>query len=945
MIYFDQKLDKSDFIISAKNITPDIYVDKDDYWGVKRAVNDLQGDLNKVTDKSYQIKSNIEDLTGNPIIIGTIGKSKIIDKCIAEGKLVVKETNGCWESFTIQTVEDPCSGLEKALFIVGSDKRGTIFGIYELSRKIGISPWYWWADVEIEKRNNIFFHHGIYNQGEPSVKYRGIFLNDEAPCLTTWVEKTFGSFNHKFYEKVFELLLRLKANYLWPAMWKPRVFNEEDPLNPEMADKYGIVMGTSHHEPMMRSWEEWAKIGQGPWDYSKNSDNIYKFWENSIERIKDYESIITVGMRGDGDEAMSESSSMEEKIDLLENIIDDQREILEKKINDDIENIPQILALYKEVQSFYEQGMEVPEDITLMLADDNFGNIRMLPSVEDRKRKGGYGMYYHFDYVGGPRTYQWINTIPLKKIWDQMTLTYNYGVDKIWIVNVGDLKPMELPIDFFLDIAWDIGKWNHNTIDLFVKKWTAEQFDEKYSDKIAHILQKYTKYNGRRKPELVVEDTYSLINYQEAERVLANFDEIVDMAEDIYDSIDESKKDAFFQLILYPTRASRNILKMHVFAAKNKLYAKQGRTLANDYAELTKEVYEAEAADSQYYNKEMSDGKWDGMMIQPHIGKSNWRGPEENEMPSVEYIDVESGSEMGIAVEESYQTWPGSKEKCKLPVFSRFTRRKHYIEVFNKKKDPFDYHISSDRDWIKISSTEGSIEKQKRIWVSIDWSNVPTGIEITGTLIVTGSGQEVKIEVQVSNPLKPSIGELDEMTFVESEGYISIEVEHYANSVSGEKTSWIRVLDYGRTLSSMLVIPRKLEAFTTQEILPYLEYKIYINNPGLINVKVYTSPALNVNRDRGLRYTVSFDGKDEKIVDTFPPEYDADHGCELWALGVMNNAHITESKHMVEEKGLHTLKIKVMDPGIAIQKIVLDMGGVKPSYLGPLESFFAKQNK
>lgn len=944
MIVFKKEERKAvDFIIAENAFVADIYVDEGDHWGVQRAAGDLQKDIQAVTGQGPVIKNKLADLSKETIFVGTIGKSSLIGRLAGEGKLEIEELRGKWESYIIQVLPDPLPGIEKGLFIIGSDKRGTIFGIYELSRQIGVSPWYWWADVPVKKNENLYVKSGIYKGGEPSVKYRGIFLNDEAPSLTTWVEKKYGCFNHHFYEKVFELLLRLKANFLWPAMWKPRVFNEEDPLNPVMADKYGIVMGTSHHEPMMRSWEEWGKTGKGEWNYKTNGQNIYDFWYKGLERVKDFESIVTVGMRGDGDEAMAQDGDLEELRKLLEKIIQDQREIIEKVTGKDPATVPQALALYKEVQSYYEAGLDIPDDITLLLADDNFGNVRMLPPAEERDRPGGYGMYYHFDYVGGPRSYQWINTVPLQKIWDQMSLTYHHGVDRIWIVNVGDLKPMELPIDFFLAMAWDINRWDHETIGKYHIQWAEEQFGSKYAREIAEILQRYTKYNGRRKPEIVEEDTFSLINYREGERVLAEFEEITEMAEKIYAELEPEKRDAFFQLVLYPTRASRNVLKMHIYAGKNQFFANQGRSSTNDYAELTEMVFNDEAADTDYYNYELAGGKWYGMMLQPHIGKANWRGPEKNTMPDVKRIEVPSGSELGVYLEGSIEALDEKNKSGSLPVFSKYTADEYYLEVFNRKTDPFEFNIKAEEPWIKISKASGIVEKEKRVMVSIDWANAPVGEEITGKLIVSGTGKEYEVFVKIFNPARPGFEELEEMTFVESHGFISIEAEHYSRNVAVDGMRWEKVADYGRTLSSMLVLPLTDKSFLPPENGPYLEYRLYVFTPGEVEITVYTAPTLNFDRRHGLRYAISLDEGEPEIADLFPVEFDADYTCPEWMQAVVENAHKSRTRHYIKEPGYHTLRIQMVDPGIALQKIVLDMGGVKPSYLGPPESYYRRK--
>jgi len=937
-------LEKDGFELFKDGCSAKIFVDSGDYWGVIRAARDLASDIYRVTGVNPALINDLNERIDKVVIIGTMGKSRVIKELMEKGKLDTEGVSGKWEASVIQTVDNPLPGVAEGLVISGSDKRGTIYGIYELSKAIGVSPWYWWADVVPEKKEKLLVSKGTYKQGEPSVKYRGIFINDEAPCLTTWVEKHFGGFNHQFYEKVFELLLRLKANYLWPAMWKPRIFNEEDPLNPLLADKYGIVMGTSHHEPMMRSWEEWSRYGTGEWNYSTNRENIYKFWEDGIERVKDYEGIITLGMRGDGDEAMVTTGKLEDNQALLEKIIADQREILAAKINTNLTEVPQLLALYKEVQSFYENGLQIPEDITLLLSDDNYGNIRMLPNERERKRSGGYGMYYHFDYVGAPRSYQWINTIPLPKIWEQMRMTYEYGVDRIWIVNVGDIKPLELPIEFFLELAWDINKWDQGNISVFAQEWAEREFGKKYALDTADIVLKYTKFNGRRKPELITGETYSLINYREAERVLAKFEEIIWKAEKVYEELPPEKKDAYFQLVLYPARASRNVLKMNISAGLNNLYAEQGRIIANEYAQLTEEVFQKEAEDSQYYNKTMSGGKWDGMMIQPHIGQEGWRGPTKNTMPAVKRIPVLAGSEMGVAVENSSETWPGSNSICNLPEYSKFTSNRYYIEIFNKKADPFEFKAVAHEPWLVLSQKKGWVKKQTRIEVGIDWQHLPKSSKLNGTIIISGTGSEVRVKVRVFNP-DISAEDLEEMTFVESNGYIAMEAEHFVKNVPVNGVSWKAIPDYGRTLSALAVYPPTATSIELTENSPYLEYKVYIFNPGRIKITVYTAPGLNINRDRGLRYGISFDEQEVQVIDTFPLNLDAHHSFPVWSRGVMDNIRKTTSIHQLEKAGYHTLKFRMIDPGLVLQRIVLDMGGEKPCYLGPPESYYKGSEK
>lgn len=382
------------------------------------------------------------------VVAGTLGRSRAIDELVAKRKLDARAIAGKWESFIVEVVERPWAGVDRAIVIAGSDRRGTVYGLYDLSEQIGVSPWYWWADVPVVKHDTVYVKQGRTVRGEPAVRYRGIFINDEAPAMENWAREKFGGFNHELYGHVFELILRLRGNYLWPAMWG-NAFADDDPRNAALAEEFGIVLGTSHHEPMMRAHDEWRRYGSGAWDYSTNEPRLREFWRTGVERVRDNEKIITIGMRGDGDEGMSEQTN----VALLERIVADQRAMLEALTGRPAAQTPQLWALYKEVQDYYERGMRVPDDVTLLWCDDNWGNIRRLPLAAERQRAGGAGVYYHLEYVGGPRNYKWINTMPITKVWEQMNLASEYGATRIWIVNIGDLKPLEFPMEFFLTMA------------------------------------------------------------------------------------------------------------------------------------------------------------------------------------------------------------------------------------------------------------------------------------------------------------------------------------------------------------------------------------------------------------------------------------------------------------------------------------------------------------
>ncbi len=932
--YITTEKSEGAFTLSESGNSAPVYISFADYQGVIKAVKDLREDIYKVTNSKPALLTDISS-SKEIIIIGTLGKNELIDKLVGEKKLNVEDVKGKWETFLIQVIENPLPGIERALVIAGSDKRGTIFGVYDLSEKIGVSPWYWWADVPVKKKDNVYVLPVAYTTGEPKVKYRGIFINDEAPALSGWSMEKYGTvqFNHKLYEHVFELLLRLKANFLWPAMWG-RSFFDDDSLNPKLADEYGIVISTSHHEPMMRAHVEWERYGSGPWNYATNEKNLKDFWRKGIERMNSYESVITLAMRGDGDEAMSQDAN----VGLLEKIVKDQREIIKDVTGKNPEDVPQVWALYKEVQEYYDKGMRVPDDVTVLLCDDNWGNIRKLPKLDSKPRKGGFGIYYHYDYVGGPRNYKWLNTNQIERVWEQMHLAYEYGADRIWIVNVGDLKPLEFPISFFLDYAWNPEKYPAESLPAYYQNWAAEQFGEKYSKEIADIISKYTKYNSRRKPELLSPKTYSLVNYLEAETVVSDYNKLSVQAEQINESLPQEYKDAFYQLVLYPVKACANLNELYVTAAKNHLYAKQGRVETNNLAKMVEELFDKDAEFSHYYNKIMANGKWDHMMDQTHIGYTYWQQPDKNNMPEVNHIEIPTEAKMGVAIQGSENWYPEDSELT-LPDFDRFNRQAYYIEIFNQGSTPFFYSIEPGEPWVVITKTSGKIKTEDRLWVSINWDRVPDGVTTVPITITGSAGDQVVVNTIVKSPVLPEGTEVQ--GFFESNGYVSIEAPHFTNEVDGAKVGWQIIPNLGRTLSAVTPVPVISPEQVPGNNSPHLEYQTYLFSDGEVTVKAYFSPTLNFhNNPRGISYAVSFDDESPQIINMTsnqnPPDLNRDPKWNRW---VANNINIEESKHKIDKPGKHILKFWMIDPGVVLQKIVIDTGGLKPSYLGPPESF------
>ena len=601
---------QGDLLING-NDKVEIYMDANDCRGVSYAANALVRDISKVSGSQATITSNQKAT----ILVGTIGHSAAIDQLIKQKRINGNLLKGKREKFIITLVD-------QQLVIAGSDRRGTIYGIYELSQQMGVSPWYDWADVPVEHHDSIFVNKGIYTDGEPAVRYRGIFLNDEAPCLTSWVKNTYGTEygDHRFYQRVFELVLRLRGNMMWPAMWG-WAFYADDAENEKTADEMGVVMSTSHHEPMARNHQEYARNrkGWGPWNYQKNKANLQKFFREGIERMKGTEQIVTIGMRGDGDEAMSEEADTR----LMTNIINDQRKIIADVTGKKASETPQVWALYKEVLDYYDKGMKVPDDVTLLLCDDNWGNVRRVPNAQERKHKGGWGLYYHVDYVGAPRNSKMLNVTPVQNPWEQLTLAYENGIDRLWILNVGDLKPMEYPISQFMDMAWNPRKYDVNNITRHTRDWCAQQFGESQADEAARILNLVCKYNGRCTPEMLDKNTYSLEN-GEWQEVVNQYLQLEADALRQYNSLPAAYHDAYRQIILFPIELMSNLHQMYFAQAQNHALYKQNNPKANIWADECERLFKRDSIICDYYNHKMSGGKWNGMMTQKHIGYKSW---------------------------------------------------------------------------------------------------------------------------------------------------------------------------------------------------------------------------------------------------------------------------------------------------------------------------------
>ena len=780
----------------------------DEYEGVKIAINNLKTDIEKVLGKTPNL---LEGAGKGNILIGTLGKNKDIDK------LKLANLKGKREKYIITTVGNQ-------LVIAGSDRRGTIYGIYELSQQLGVSPWYYWADVPITKRDEAYIIKGTYTDGEPAVEFRGIFLNDEAPCLTSWVKNTFGTDygDHHFYEKVFELILRLKGNMMWPAMWG-WAFYADDPENGKLADRMGVMMGTSHHEPMARNHQEYARNrGKwGAWNYQTNQEKLDQFFREGIERMKGTEDIVTIGMRGDGDEAMSDKADTK----LMERIINNQRQIIKDVTGKPAEKTTQVWALYKEVQDYYDAGLRVPDDVMILISDDNWGDIRRVPvNDKERSRKGGWGIYYHVDYVGAPRNSKWINVTQTQQMFEQLSLAYDHGIQRMWILNVGDLKPMEYPIQLFMDMAWNPKEYNLQNVTDHTTKFFRRTLGCEVAKEAADIYNQNCQYMARVTPEMLDARTYN-VETGEWKKVADEYLRLETRALRLFAEIPQEKHDAYRQLILFPVQAMANLYDMYYAQAMNLYLAERNSPDANKWAKHVADCFKRDSLLCAYYNKEMSQGKWDGMMTQKHIG---------------------------------YRSWNDNFRRDMLPTTKK--------------------------------------------------------VEDKG---------------------------LGGYVFTPSNGYISMEAEHFFASKADGETLWSVYPYYGRTRSAVALTP-----YTSPVGDASLTYRFTLpkDAPKTVKVRVIVKSTLDFLNIGGHECTISIDNTkpetinfNKTLVDRQPYMY--------------SEFYPTIARRVVEkvielpvgDSDVHELKLQPKHPGIVFEKIVVDFGGYRPSYLFMTESDYKKE--
>jgi len=960
------------------------------FEGVKRIAGKVAEDIRKVTGCKPRVVSQGQPAEGRSgaILCATVGKSPLVETLERAGLLDLSQVRGKREVYLIKKFaalqlnglieqeESPRQELrqqelrqqelqqQELLLICGSDKRGTIYGMFALSEYIGVSPLCFWGDVAPAPNPEQEIGDDIQTLSkEPSVRYRGFFINDEWPCFGNWVNDHFGGFNADAYEHVFELLLRLKGNYLWPAMWSAS-FPLDGPgsANEELADIYGVVMGYSHHEPCLRASEEWDKV-RGPetkygneWNFYTNEQGLLNYWEEALKRSGKYENLITIGMRGERDTSMlGEQSTVEENVNLLKDIIRKQRALIAKNVKR--EEVPQLLALYKEVEAYFYgdehvQGLKDWEEldgVICMLCEDNFGQTRTLPTPEVRGRRGGWGMYYHFDYHGGPISYEWVDSTPMAKTWEQMCMAYEYGIRDAWIVNVGDLKFHEVPLSYFLALAYDYEKWGYGNRDSYreyTRQWAAGTFPQapaRLREQIGQALTEYIDINALRRPEALNEKVYHPCHYREADRMLERAEALEKLSTQIMAALCERERDAYYSMIHFPAMASMNLLKMHLYAGKNDHYARQGRPIANSYGEK----FMACAEEDTRLAREMAafkGGKWKGMEMARHIGFTKWNEdgyryplisrvcPVHKPRMSVSRADGER-----IAV-KNY----GAPQVIRVPDFQYAGAEPVQLEIANDGVGSFAYRIRTEQPqakipaWLKISSMEGTCQELSVVTLSCDGTCLPEKAE-TVRLLVQGDDTTVAVEITGQ---RQNTGNLPQGTYVERQGMIVMDAAGYIQKHDTDKGAYQVIEGYGKYGSGVKVFP-STAVFAKEEEKPSLTWQFQIPETGEYQVDLLMAPTNSAVSGQGVYVLVKSSCMEQCRVEVTAPDFRAGESSDpRWAQGVLDQIRVC-SIRLPFEAGLQQLTMEALEAGAVLEQIRIHkpQAQVQQSYLGPKVSY------
>lgn len=953
-----EKIFEFDLVKNHKSVP--ILVEPEEYEGVRRIAQKAANDIKMVTGIEPECISKLPKICERVILFATIGKGSLLEELSERKKLSLNGVEGYREVYGIRLVEEPWDGVRQALIVFGSEKRGTIYGIFHLSELIGVSPLVFWGDAEPAYQDEITVYSSIEMVSkEPSVKYRGFFINDEWPCFGNWTCRHFGGFTAKMYDNVFELLLRLKGNYLWPAMWSSS-FALDGPgeENARLADLYGVIIGNSHHEPCIRAGEEWD-IYKGEntpygteWNYVSNKEGLLKYWEDGLKRSGRYENIVTVGMRGERDSIMQGTQSLKENIEILKDIIKNQNLLIKKYVDHGDKKVPRLLAVYKEVEHYFygEEGTEGLKEwdgldsIILMLCEDNYGNMRFLPDERMRKHKGGYGMYYHLDYHGAPVSYEWMNSTPLVKIWEQMTLCYEYGIKEAWIVNVGDLKGNEFPLSYFMDLAYDFETWGTNTLDSperYTRYWLKKQFGNRITNEQSECLKEILTtgiwLNSLRRPEALDSHTYHSCHYREADRILELVHGILSKIKQLEQELPQSCQNGFYSMISYPLQASMNLLKMQLYAGKNEQYAMQGKKLANRYGELVSRAIQNDKVLSGEFAR-CFYGKWSGMELETHIGFRKWnedgcRYPVRMQVEPFNRprMSVSRSDQMSVCVKNYAEP-----EEIVIRDFVYPGQEYVDIEIANDGIGSIVCQVIGDHvSWLSVSWEKKEIFELATLRITCIPENLPEQEEQT-ELILSDGDTNVRL-VLLGKRIHTE--QLPAMTFYENDGILAIHAQHDAKRYDGEKGQWMLLEGYGKTGCGLKAFPvdRNFDPGEGPSVL----YRVAVEQEGCYKMEIWSAPSNPLAKGGRLQFAMCINSGSMEVLTSVSETFrGGEPENKEWCKGVLNQAHITYHEVWLH-KGVNEILFFAVDAGFVLEGLLLYKceKKVPVSYLGPKESW------
>lgn len=942
------------FTLASPRQTAAILYDASDAAVVKRAAELFAADVEAVTGRRPQVTSATGE-TGPAVIVGTVGGSALIRRLSEAGKIDTAPLEGAWERYLIQTVANPLPGIRKALVIAGSDRRGAAYGLFTLSELIGVSPWYWWADVPVKKHAALHVDAPPTYSQTPSVRYRGIFLNDEDWGLTPWASQTFeperGNIGPRTYAKVCELLLRLKANYLAPAMHPVSTSFNQIPENKLVADTFAIVMGSTHCEPLLlNTASEWDTQTMGPWNYDKNKEGINRVLTQRVRENSPYENVYTLALRGLHDGAMSTTLPMHEKVRMLQQALLDQRQILAENIDRPVETVPQAFTPYKEVLEIYSNGLELPDDVTIVWPDDNYGYMKRLSGMREQRRTGRSGVYYHVSYLGVPHSYLWFSTTPPSLMYEELRKAYDTTADRLWLLNCGDLKGSEMQVSLFLDMAWDIGRFTADNVVTYPARWLAGIFGEAYYDRLEAMTREHLRLAFPRKPEYMgwgyhwnrfdhnceqLTDTdFSFTNYDEAPRRLEAYRKLGARAEALLHEIGDEARPAFYQLVYYPLRGAELMNRMTLGGQRNRWYARQGRAATNAVRDEVQRCYDSLQVITRGYNS-LLGGKWNHMMSM----RQNYDGVSAYfNLPHLATHDAAGAPRLALQVAGEDVT--GARAFHALPAFDNYLRRTYPVEIYNRGGGTLAWTAHASEPWVVLSKSAGKTADEERITVGIDWEKAPSGNAVPAQIVFRAGEQSEKVLVSLFNPTAPSRAELRGI-YVENNGCVSIPAAGCHRVRENDRIKITAVEDLGIEGPALQLgdPTAPLQIFRSRDV-PCAEYDFYAFDAGSVDVYTYVLPTFPLHADRDFRigentntdtkYSVQIDDGALATPSSSHVEY-----SQVWFESVLRNCAVNKSTLHIDKPGRHTLRIRVGDPGIVLQKIVLDFGGMKRSYLGP----------